>query len=257
MNILPYIKYCNKNYGFKITMTDVLKVYDRKVLSISADFKTSKGEKYGYLTGILYLAPSDIVGFNVCPFASEGCRKACLNTAGRGTFNSVKLARILKTLAFLYDKDRFEVTLKRSINALLTKAINKGFKPVIRLNGTSDLRFESVYPWLHLSYGEIQFYDYTKYPLSVLTKKPLPDNYHITYSLSEKDSSYSQAIEYLRAGHNVAIVFKDKLPDTYFGFNVVNGDDSDLRFLDPKGSIIGLTAKGKAKKDTSGFVKTA
>jgi len=45
------------------------------------------------------------------------------------------------------------------------------------------------------------------------------------------------------------------MPETYEGTPVFNGDDSDLRFLDPKGVVVGLYAKGKAKKDTSGFVK--
>jgi hypothetical protein len=60
----------------------------------------------------------------------------------------------------------------------------------------------------------------------------------------------------LSNGMNVAAVFH-KVPETYLGRTVINGDETDLRFLDPKGVIVGLKAKGKAKKDTTGFVVSA
>ena len=81
----------------------------------------------------------------------------------------------------------------------------------------------------------------------------LPSNYHLTFSKSEvtTDEQINRVIE---LGGNVAVVFRDRLPKTYRGIEVVNGDDSDLRFKDKKGVIVGLIEKGLAKKDETGFV---
>ena len=235
-----------------ITMACVEKVYKRNVLGINADAKTSKGYKSGagYLTGIMYFAPASLSGINICPKSSQGCRAACLFTAGRGRFYSINRARIVKTLAYHFDTPRFIQTIKKSIKSLLVKAKNKGLIPIVRLNGTSDILWERNTDIIQ-SFPLVQFYDYTK-----IVKRlnfTIPANYHLTVSLSEDNEIDAKFA--LSKGYNVAAVFRKDLPDTLWGHTVTNGDQTDLRFLDPIGHVIGLKAKGRAKTDRSGFVK--
>ena len=123
--------------------------------------------------------------------------------------------------------------------------------PVVRLNGTSDILWELNSDIIQ-SFPNLQFYDYTK--ISKRFSFAIPANYHLTFSLSE--SNDNDALKVLGLGHSIAAVFRDSnLPDTFMGYPVTNGDTTDLRFLDAKGVIVGLKAKGKAKKDTSGFVR--
>lgn len=226
--------------------------------------KTTKGEKKGYLTGILYLAPADEAknaGYNVpnaCPFASAGCRAACLYTAGRGAFSNVQSARIRKTVELMgglkwYDKPHPAALekLRADIAALEKKAKRLGLRPAVRLNGTSDF---PVHSWgLMEQFPKIQFYDYTKdgFKLSQFLAGKLPKNYHLTFSRSEKN--HAQALEILNAGGLVAMVFRHEPPKTFLGYRVKNGDESDLTFTRGAG-ILGLKAKGRARKDKSGFV---
>lgn len=238
-------------YGTKhsaITMSDVEKVYSRQLLSINADAKTVKGVKTGYLTGIMYLAPASISGVNLCPGSSAGCRASCLFFAGRGIFYSVMRARIVKTLAYLADKPRYIVSVKRSIDKLIVKAKNQGLIPVVRLNGTSDIPWEYSSNIIQ-SYPAVQFYDYTKIISRMMLDRP--KNYHLTFSLSE-DSEH-HALTVLERGGVVAAVFSNGLPKAYLGYPVHDADKNDLRFLDKPGSIAGLYPKAKAKKDTTGF----
>lgn len=237
-----------------ITFDTIEKVYSRNVLGINADTKTRKGLSKGFLTGILYLAPANLSGINVCPMASLGCRSACLFSAGRGRFYSVTVARVTKTLAYHFDKPRFIQTVKKSIKSLVTKANNKGFTPVVRLNGTSDILWERNTDIIQ-SFPGVQFYDYTK--IVQRFNFDMPKNYHLTFSLSE--SNDKDAAKALALGVNVAAVFRDTLPGTLTlggsAYAVINGDTTDLRFLDAAGVIVGLKAKGKAKSDLSGFVR--
>lgn len=226
-----------------------------KLLSISTDTKTSKGESKGYLTGIMYLSHGSLSGKNLCPFASKGCLKTCLYTAGRGVFQSVKTARMKRTRLYLDNRQEFFSQLIDEIKSLERKAIKKGLVPVVRLNGTSDVPFElmPVYglPNIMSHFPHIQFYDYTKNPYRF---KNLPKNYHLTFSRSESNEKY---INILPREANVAVVFSEVLEgNTMYSRKVILGDETDLRFLDPKGAIVGLKAKGKAIKDTSGFVLT-
>jgi hypothetical protein len=225
----------------------------RKLLAVNTDVKTKKGVKYGYLTGILYLAPHKESGVaNLCPDATEGCKAACLFTAGRAmVFPKINQARIAKTLLFKNDRKHFMELLYRDIETLERKAKREGLKPCVRLNGTSDVDFSKF--GIMDKYPHIIFYDYTKSIKRALdyAAGKLPKNYHITFSRAE--SNGIQTHEAIKAGVNVAVVF-DKTPETYKGKTVVNGDLSDLRFLDAPNSIIGLKAKGKARNDTSGFV---
>lgn len=215
-------------------------------LLTTANYKTVKGEKLGYLTGILYLAPAKISGYEVCPRRSPGCTTACLYTAGMGAFSTVQQARIKKTKWYFEDRPSFMAQLRKDIVALEKKAKKLGMKPAIRLNGTSDLDWTLT--GIMEEFPHIQYYDYTK--VLKRLKKEIPKNYHITFSKSEINEMDARWA--LNLGFNVAVVF-DKLPEAYLARPVVSGDDTDTRFLDKKGVIIGLTAKGKARKDTSGF----
>jgi hypothetical protein len=221
--------------------------------------KTTKGESLGYLTGILYMAPATLVdGINVCPFASEGCKTACLYSAGRGRFSNVQAARIAKTKLWRDNKQYFFECLKADIERLIRKAKRDGLIPVVRLNGTSDIAYETykVYNGLNIFelFSDIQFYDYTKNYTRF--DNELPSNYHLTFSWSEVN--HDVAIELLSRGVNVAVVFDDAPPSSFYLFNVVDGDKHDLRFLDLKGGyVVGLKAKGDAKKDVSGFTQKA
>jgi len=217
-----------------------------KLLTIN-NFKTVKGEKLGVLTAILYLAPAKISGYEVCPRRSAGCTAACLYTAGMGAFSNVQQARINKTKMYFEDRPNFLFQLEKDIKALVKKAKKLNMKPAIRLNGTSDINWMSS--GIMDKFPDVQFYDYTKV-LRRLTDK-IPTNYNITFSKSEDNNSECETA--LELGFNVAAVFKN-LPQQYMGRQVINGDETDVRFADGKGVVIGLTAKGRARKDLSGFV---
>ena len=225
-----------------------------KYLAIGNNTKTIKSDKGGeYLTAILYLAPADTVeGVNLCPTAElAGCKSACLYSAGRGAFSNVQAARIRKTIAFRDNPVAFVDTLADDIRKAQRKAGKLGVKLAVRLNGTSDIAWENQLGSNGLSlmdaFPETQFYDYTKLP----TRKA-PANYHLTASYSASNAKYARKAAATK--HNLAVVFRDALPAEYLGRKVVNGDKDDLRFLDPRGVVVGLLAKGKAKRDNSGFV---
>jgi len=222
-------------------------------LLTTANFKTTKGEKLGILTGILYLAPAKISGYEVCPKRSEGCTAACLYTAGMGAFSTVQQARINKTRMFFEQRDAFMDQLRKDIKALVRKAKKANMTPAIRLNGTSDIEWTRF--GLMEEFSDVQFYDYTKVYSRLLDERPA--NYHITFSKNE--SNDEECEKALKLGVNVAAVFSTKkgelFPKSWKDYFVYDGDDTDVRFEDPKGGfVIGLRAKGRAKKDLSGFV---
>jgi len=235
-----------------------------KLLSINQDTKTIKGLKKGYLTGIMYLAPYTLGGKNICPFAkAAGCIQACLNTAGRGIFNSVQNARLNRTKLYHSDINAFMNQLAVEIHALKKTAIKNGLIPVIRLNGLSDIEFENIrfnYEFIGKKlnnvtifeiFSDLQFYDYTKNP----NRDQLPKNYDLTFSYSNKPEFKKFNDIAIKKKMRLAAVFSDQnLPAYFMGLPVLNGDESDLTFLAPKNTILGLYAKGKAKKDTSGFI---
>lgn len=252
-----------------------------KLLTISADAKTVKGEKKGFLTAIMYLAPYKLSGYQVCPMAEiAGCVGDCLNTAGRGgmaradadtvtvdghtvKLNAIQNARIARTQFFFEDRIAFMYQLVKEIEAAYVFAAKKNLDLVVRLNGTSDIRWEDVIvpgtdSHIFDKFDQIQFYDYTKIPNR--TVKHIP-NYHLTFSVSARKEFYTiwdKAQKFYGKGMNYAVVFKSKtLPIAYEGYAVINGDESDLRFKDKKGVVVGLTAKGRAKKSESGFAVAA
>ena len=224
-----------------------------KLLSVNADTKTIKSNKAGFLTGILYLAPYDLSGVNLCPFAKVAeCHVACLNTAGRGNFSNVKSARLRKAKLFNDNRGEFMAQLIEDIHKLKAQAKKKNLQPVIRLNGTSDIEWENIRVGEFNIFGlfpDLQFYDYTKNP----NRKNLPDNYDLTFSYSGVESFIKFNRQALSNNMRVATVFKI-LPVEFEGRRVINGDDHDARFIEDKNIIVGLKAKGKARQDKTGFV---
>jgi hypothetical protein len=239
-----------------------------KLLSVGNP-KTFKGMTQGYMTYILHLAPATLSGHNTCPKATAGCIAACLNTAGRGGMfkkgentNVIQKARIRKTVFFYEERAGFFEWLVADIKLAIKQASKQNLVPVFRLNGTSDISWEKytvevdgvTYINIFAAFPNVQFYDYTK----VLGRKVNNiANYHLTFSAA--DGNDADVMSAMTQGYNIAVVFGIKkgsaMPDTYKFMPVFNGDESDLRFLDPANSVVGLYAKGKAKKDTSGFVK--
>lgn len=246
-----------------------------KLLNIDSNPKTIKGQKQGFLTAILYLAPSDLSGTQLCPTAMlAGCSATCLNTAGRGGMaaknatmtapngtqipdNTVQRARLARTAMFLKDQPAFMAQLVMEITAFIKKARKKGLIPAVRLNGTSDIRWENEFIQennLFELFRTTQFYDYTKIPNRKVSHIA---NYHLTFSYSHRPEYAPIVIKALKHyGQNVnfAAVFHGAQPESFLGRNVINGDESDLRFLDMPGVTVALTAKGRAKKDMGGFV---
>ena len=231
--------------------------------------KILKGLKQGFNTYILHLAPANLSGYETCPKRTAGCTAACLNTAGRGgmfkkgeTTNVIQQARIRKTKMFFENRVQFMADLVKDIELAIKQSAKKDLTPVFRLNGTADLAWEKyevirngkLYRNIFAAFSEVQFYDYTK----ILGRK-VKDiaNYHLTFSAA--DGNDDDVMSAMTQDMNVAVVFGIKknspMPETYGFRYVFNGDESDLRFLDPKNVVVGLYAKGKAKKDTTGFVK--
>jgi hypothetical protein len=247
--------------------------------------KTDKGRERGYSTAIMYFAPADLSGYDVCQYRSHGCTAACLNTSGnaglgfdsanyhRGTawstLNDPQRARIARTRLFFLNRFLFNRLLILELTAHVLRAREHGMVPCIRLNGTSDLPWEK----LRMTDGrtilehfpDVQFYDYTKHPERAIRNAMglHPANYHLTFSRSETNEA--DCLRVLAAGGNVAAVLKfcpckrackHDVPDglTLWGRPIVSGDHDDLRFLDPRGVVIGLRAKGLGRSDASGFV---
>ena len=233
------------------------------IFSVGADAKTVKGQKLGFLTGIMYLAPSDLSGHEVCPMAKLAeCKAPCLNMAGRGAFSNVQRARIAKTKRFFEERADFMADVAYSIDALIRKAKRLGLTPLVRLNGTSDIAFENIpvtvrgfyHASIMAAYPNVQFYDYTKLP----TRKNIPANYDLTFSYSGV-AGFKPVIGKALLNEKIAriaVVFDrvENIPSTFEGRDVLSGDNSDVRHLDRQGAIVALYAKGNAKKDYSGFV---
>jgi hypothetical protein len=237
------------------------------LLSISSDAKTVKGQEIGYATAVMYLAPAREGGIgNLCSNASDQCTQACLYTAGRGIMSSVQFGRIKRTWMYWLNKEAFLIRLHKEIAAFLKSEAKdvKGLTKIVRLNGTSDIMWEqghSVtignvrYASIFDAFSSVSFYDYTKIAKRLMHQ--LPANYSLTFSRSE--NNHATCIALLNMGFTVAAVFSTRkgeaLPTHYEGFEVINGDESDVRINDPKGVWVGLLAKGFAKNmECGGFV---
>ena len=239
------------------------------LLGVDANPKTVKGRKYGIATGIMYMAPALSAGLkNLCSYALAGCLAACLNTSGKGGIPMVQNARIRKAREFQTNRPEFMIKLDHEIGRLALMAERDELLAAVRLNGTTDVLWEredftdadGVY-WSSLmaKHSTVQFYDYTKVPIRY--RQNLPANYDLTFSLSE--SNDADAMEALKLGHNVAVVFRNEIPAVFMGRRVIRGDKHDARFLDDKsdqGLIAGLLekqTKGDNGRhiDTTGFVR--
>ncbi len=181
--------------------------------------------------------------------------------------NAAQKARLRRTL-WLFSTTRRERTdtpaipstfvsqMDHEIKRLEKWGKDNGYAVALRMNGTSDLRWESM-PYMArknimAQYPHLIFYDYTKYPPN--TRKNIPKNYHLTFSYSDSKFAKARMEGWYRRKVNAAVVFHPRLPSKMFGKNVIDGLDVDLRFLDPNNIIVGLKAKGWAKQDTTGFV---
>jgi len=236
-------------------------------LLITESPKTMKGEALGYLTGILYMAPSDESGFNVCAMAlrkgeqpdgiKSQCSTSCLTFSGKGNMPAVRAARVRRTRLYFEDRDAFMDQVWSDIAKLAAKVAREGWKGlVIRLDGTSDLGLAAHFAPL---FPSVQFVDYTKVGKRAFDALKVP-NWSVTFSASEVTSDHM--IEMMICnGINVSMVFAGKtLPTEYDGHTVIDGDVTDLRHLDPKGVIVGLRMKGasnafKAQGAASGFAR--
>jgi hypothetical protein len=254
-----------------------------RIFSID-DGKAAKSQAYGYIDAIHYMSPHTLAGVgNLCPNASAGCMALCLGEhSGQAgivkydtDMNAARLSRRAKAIRFMKDRNAYMNDIAESIAAASCKAQKMGFAIAVRLNGSTDIAFEGVkvdllpktaskisrimgvdcspglYRSLFALFPSIQFMDYTK---SVKRcAKPLPVNYHLTFSRSETNESEGLAM--VKAGLvSMAVVF-ETMPETWQGLRVIDGDKHDLRHLDDKGCIVGLVPKGrKAKRDSTGFV---
>lgn len=231
------------------------------MLNIDTNAKTVKGQQFGYMTGVLYLSPYTKSGHNVCALAAKAeCWKGCLDEAGRGKFSNVQDARLRKTNLFFDDRAAFMHELVMDVLRLERMAERAGMIPVCRLNGTSDIKWENVdFTFEGVHYANIfemfpfmQFYDYTKTPRNVSHIH----NYDLTFSYSGTEAFRPYVRAAKDANMRIAVVFRrrNEIPPTFLGMECLDGDASDLRFLDPQGVVVALYAKGPAKFDTSGFV---
>ena len=231
----------------------------KQTLLTAGNAKIVKGEAFGYLTKGIHLAPANLSGYEVCRWRSKGCTMACLNTAGRGIMQRTQDSRIAKTKLFFEQRFDFFTKLSKEITSTIKSASKKGFQAVFRPNLTSDIPWESEFnedgQSIFEKHSSTQFYDYTKSfkRMQRFLNGELPSNYHLTFSCSETNEKIAKLV--LEMGGNVAVVFRNQLPKTWNGVEVIDGDESDLRFLDKQGVVVGLIEKGLAKKDSTGFVK--
>ena len=229
-----------------------------KLLTIETSSpKLAKSASDDWLTAILYLAGA--ADRRLCPCATNGCRSICLITnSGRGVMNSVRIARQAKTDWLFNNPTGFDFQLSKDINALRKKAKRLGKRPAIRLNGGSDLDWSRFYE----TYQDVIFWEYTKRPDMAVKLSRAYQNVHMTYSENENTTDRIRG-QMLANGINIAMVFDiwsrrkgylsrqdSALPEKVGNVPVIDGDTSDLRFLDPKCVIVGLRLKS-AKKPTN------
>lgn len=217
-----------------------------KLLNINSNAKTSKGDDDTRMTAIMYLASSDMSGYDTCEHASPQCKRMCLISAGRGVFSNVQNARINRTKMFFEEQSKFLAQLLEEITYFTDYCIEHGMSAYVRLNGTSDLNFIDLKikddKDIYQLFPDVQFYDYTK----DFKRETNYENYYLLYSRSE-ETTVETVQELVAEGKNVAVVF-DNVPSVWQGLEVVSGDETDLRPTDKQGVVVGLTAKGKAKK---------
>lgn len=228
------------------------------LLSCGSNAKTVKGDGSEYLTAIMYLKPYKTAGINLCAMAEQAkCIDPCLVGAGRGQMDSVQAGRLRKTEWFIRDRQGFMAQLAADLESFVSYCSKRGIQPCVRLNGTSDIRWELIpvpgHKNIMEAFPHVIWYDYTK----IANRRNVPENYHLTWSYSGANEAYAKQHAIAKAnGLNIAVVFRRKgdIPMWFLGLPTIDGDRDDMRFLDPKGVVVALYAKGKAKQDQSGFV---
>ena len=229
--------------------------------------KTSKQLDALKIEGVIHhMTPAKLADGKrtVCPWSTPGCESTCLNTAGRSQVKGelktdtlqmymIHRSRMGKTRSFLNDRKGYAAALGKELKNLEKRANKKGYKATARLNGTSDVMWENYIDMEE--YPSISFYDYTKglTRMRSFLRGKLAANYDLTFSYSE-ETTPAQVHEIIRKGGNVAVVFRKEIPKRFMGHKVISGMEHDFRYLDKKGYIVGLVARGRAKHDTSGFV---
>ena len=231
--------------------------------------KTAKSAAYGYSAAVLHLSPVDRArtGTNLCPHATPGCARACLNTAGRAGIrkagerrSGIEKARDRRTRFFVREREAFLTLLRHEIAQHVNRARRAGLLPAVRLNGTSDVAWEDVDPGLFREFPAVQWYDYTKNPrraVDSLTGRDWPSNYVLVLSWAETPAAQRNCKAFVALGGRIAVPFADPRPDTFLGAPVVDGDAHDAFFLWPRGTVLGLKPKGRARHDRTGFVVRA
>ena len=217
--------------------------------------KITKCRKHGALSIALFLSPGRESGRNLCPWKTKACEKYCLgHGSGRNRMPTHKNARIAKSKFLLSDRQGFLAQAHKEISSLERRAALLGLPAACRPNASSDIAWEVIAPQLFENHPNVLFYDYTKSQqrMDKYLAEKLPANYTLTYSRKGNDDTYCKAV--LKEGGTVAIVFRNKLPKTFWGFPVIDGDEHDNRFWDSHGVIVGLLPKGKMANDKSGFV---
>lgn len=224
--------------------------------SVSMTTKHAKSYKYDELTYSLYLAPAKLSGYEVCPMRTDECTALCLNESGMNRMNMkddmITKGRIKKTKLFFEHREYFVKWMIDEIIAAKKKAEKLGYTFSVRLNNTSDISPESFYLDVNGQkknilqlFPTVMFYDYTKVPKrSELIKKYT--NYDLTFSFSGLNTD--DCITMLNNGIRVAVVFKKKLPETFLGKEVIDGDLYDMRYKDKGGIIVGLKYKVTRKR---------
>lgn len=201
--------------------------------------KTRKGEELGYYSVILHLMPSDFSGHRVC-VDDEHCKHTCLGFSGRGPMPQTVAARLRRTNLFFDNRKWFMAMLVNDIYLAAMTATERDMDLVVRLNGTSDIPWEKMRTLTHRNvmelFPDVQFMDYTK----VFGRK-VPSNYHLTFSLSE--TNQANALRWLEQGGNVAAIYDKDMPAEMLGYSTIDGDEHDLRFLDPTPRIVALKRK--------------
>lgn len=206
-----------------------------------------------YLTAILHLASWKLSGYNVCPKASVGCRTQCLFYSGFGRYKYTQERRIKKTKLLYENRPLFKELLIKDLTSLNNRAKKLGKKPVCRLNGTSDIFWEKLFPDIFTQFSHVQFYNYTKRTdiYDKFLEGKLPSNSHYIFSRSETNEQ--QCLDYLKKGGIIAVVFHE-IPKKWHGYTVFDGVSEDLRFLSKPSTVCGLVATGRSRHDKTGFV---
>ena len=220
--------------------------------------KHEKAYKFDELVYTIYLAPAKSSGYEVCPMRTPFCTELCLNESGHNRMdiheNKINKSRIKKTKLFFEDRELFMNWMIQEIKVAQRQANEQGQHFSVRLNNTSDISPESFYidvdgtkkNILQL-FPDVQFYDYTKVPnrTTLLNKYP---NYDLTFSYD--GNNMFRCLEMLKSNVRVAMVFNE-VPKMFMGFDVIDGDQYDMRYRDRKDVIVGLKFKKVRNKLTT------